>query len=367
MTIARLIGRQSKAPIGSDKNAQSSTLSRFFSLSRNRRDGYESIDTNTDGRRQPFLSQARLPALCEECQPPTPMANVRTLRIISVLSLLPGFGLLVASAVICQRIVPAIGLLPLFFSSGFGLLLLLTGSEQSATARPRSRNDDGGESLRPGPEEREASRGLGERHPILVFLADVILATSLMIVLVFTFIRVAWYGGADAVLVAYATMPLLLNFFIHTGLALQELFIGTGLAELAFRVRYQGIPVDCPGCGTNIRPSTPLTPPWFQSVSVPKISYRQIRAGVPVILDRARGIGRDWATPARARGEAGHEGESLIANQEGVETGHGVYRDSYDDDAVNIRGSLDVPDPEEAGGPSAGEVVSRRDSKGKGY
>jgi len=158
--------------------------------------------------------------------------------------------------------------------------------------------------------------------------------------------------------------------FIHAWLAVREFVAGTGLGGAFTRVRYQGIPADCPGCGVNIRPATPPTPPWFDSVTAPNVPFRQVSSvpaiKVPAILGQAKGAARDWKAPAWMKGASGPETESLIANQEGGEASQLGYRDDYDEDATNVRPSVDLPPVEEQASAVEEVVVSKKDKKGKG-
>jgi len=223
MTITHIIGRKRNEPISHEdkQRGPSTSILRFFTFSRNQNAGHSAVDSDPHGRRQPFLSPPGSATFCQGCKPQ--MSSTRVLRTIAVLSLVPGFALSIASAVVVKYVVCAIGLLPLFFSAGFNGLLLATSSKTSTQSRtPSAHGDDGGEShLRPSAEER-GSLDLEKRHSFLVFLADVILATSLMIVLVFTWIlfgsgRFGWqyYGyrssGSAAMLATYTTIPLLVN------------------------------------------------------------------------------------------------------------------------------------------------------------
>ncbi|KAK0652794.1 hypothetical protein B0T16DRAFT_387997 [Cercophora newfieldiana] len=306
------------------------------------------------------------------------MASITALRTVLAVSLVPGFGLLIAAGAVSHHVVPAIGLVPLFFSAVFSLALLnssdyqQTGSARSSPIRPHAHANDGGEShLRPGPEEQSST--FEKRHPILVFLADVIFATSLMVVLVFTWISMSWswrWGGSSTVLATYATMPLLTNFFIHAWLAIREFTVGTGLATLLNRIRFRGIPADCPSCGVNIRPATPPTPPWFDSVSAPSLTFRQVSfsvpAVVPSVLGQAKGAARDWKAPSWMKGAAASESAPLIANQEDAEASDAPYQDDYDEDAVTVRPSLEVAAAKQGGSTVEEVVVTKKDKKGKG-
>jgi hypothetical protein len=219
MTISHLIGRQRNAPITSEDKHQPSSLLHFFTFSRSQRSGYSSLDSDpNNSRRQPFLSRASYPLLCEECEPIMASTTVRSLRVLSVISFIPGFALLIPAGTESGRILPAIGLLPLFFSSAFNAFLVSAGSYRDAEARSspiriHAGGDDGGESqLRPGSEERDSS--FEEKHPIVVFLIDTIFAGSLVLVLVFSFIGMGWWRWMSpgvVILGTYATLPLLAN------------------------------------------------------------------------------------------------------------------------------------------------------------
>jgi len=157
--------------------------------------------------------------------------------------------------------------------------------------------------------------------------------------------------------------------FIHAWLALSEFMSGTGLGSLFTRIRFRGIPADCPGCGVNIRPQTPPTPPWFSNVMAPTLSFRQVSfstpAVIPSILGQAKGAARDFKAPAWMKGGAGAESASLMASQEGAEASD-AYRDDYDEDAVTVRPSLDLPAAQEGGSTVDEVVVTKKDKKGKG-
>jgi hypothetical protein len=155
--------------------------------------------------------------------------------------------------------------------------------------------------------------------------------------------------------------------FIHAWLALRSFVIGTGLSSLFNRVRYRGIPADCPGCGSEIRPATPPTPPWFRSVTVPTLSYRQVSFSVPPVkVPAILGSTKDWKTPAWMKGGTGPESESLIANEDGAEASDAAYRDDYDEDAVAVRPSIDAPAAQQTSGSTVEEVAVTKKDKGKG-
>jgi hypothetical protein len=178
------------------------------------------------------------------------------LRKAAILSFLPALPLCITHGALANDDLPALGLIPLFFSAAVSLFLLLrarpTGSGKGkgkVTARWTGR--DGGEDdleglLRVGGRGGDEDEGEGEgegaegrlapdedddeqeedgreggtsvlTHRILVFVVDVVLAAALMVVLVFTWIRTGhgwmWPGRRPelVMLAAYGTMPLLIN------------------------------------------------------------------------------------------------------------------------------------------------------------
>lgn len=114
-----------------------------------------------------------------------PPASHRTLRLVAIASFLPAFPLCIAHGVLSNDAAPAVGLVPLAFSSGGSLFLL----------RRRERDD-----------------GLARKlsHPVVAFAFDVVLAAACMIVLVFTWISNDQLASLS-MLAAYATIPLLVN------------------------------------------------------------------------------------------------------------------------------------------------------------
>jgi peptidoglycan/LPS O-acetylase OafA/YrhL len=120
-------------------------------------------------------------------------AGPRPLRLATVLSFVPAFPLCLAHGVASHTPVPAVGLVPLAFSAGLGVALL----------------------------------GKHLAHPAAIFGADIVLATSLMIVLVFTWIESPMSGNAGlSMLASYATIPLLVSLYVSP----------TGTSRLARRI-----------------------------------------------------------------------------------------------------------------------------------
>lgn len=137
----------------------------------------------------------------------------RPLRIVTIVTFLPAFALCVAHGVVTGNHVPAVGLVPLAFSSGVGIFLLA----RHAKKRRQIEGEGGGS----GEEQRHDGTGVEPQleehsltHSVLVFAVDAILAAALMVVLVFTWIHnsTSRRGGNKMVmLAAYATIPLLVN------------------------------------------------------------------------------------------------------------------------------------------------------------
>jgi hypothetical protein len=110
-----------------------------------------------------------------------------TLRAISVLTFPPGFLLLFVSGITAHRVNPAIGIIPLFFSSAFSALLLA--NEKQCGCQ---------------------SSGLAGTPIHLVF--DLLLGVGLLVCLILTwvFLPRSW-NGSDVMLGTYCTGFLGLN------------------------------------------------------------------------------------------------------------------------------------------------------------
>jgi hypothetical protein len=170
------------------------------------------------------------------------------LRKIALLSFFPALPLCVAHGALSHEIVPALSLIPLFFSAASSLFLLLSARRETHGKGNRRLNvgvvageddlealiggrehgeavgdeeaDDSGRGLEPGSDEGDEEEGVDKKtsiltHRIVVFVVDVVLAAGLMAVLVFTWLgtgRSQRRPRADlAMLAAYSTMPLLGN------------------------------------------------------------------------------------------------------------------------------------------------------------
>lgn len=124
------------------------------------------------------------------------------LRVLATADFLPAFPLLLAHGIVSHSVVPAIGLVPLAFSAGTSLFILLRWN-RSKTSNPEEQS--------PQQETGDEETSDGLSHPILVFAFDVTLAAALLVVLVFSWLRSAQFNGQQATLSAYATIPLLVN------------------------------------------------------------------------------------------------------------------------------------------------------------
>lgn len=164
------------------------------------------------------------------------------LRIVNAATFLPAFALCIAHGARSGSPVPAVGLVPLAFSSGLSIFQLVrlrrynkqnqkkkqavVGRRPSQQQLPQDNNAAEAAAQETQAPELEQQQGDGERggeegdgddeltqqprNPILTFFADMLLAAALMVVLVFTWIQKG--DSAElAMLAAYATIPLLVN------------------------------------------------------------------------------------------------------------------------------------------------------------
>lgn len=209
------------------------------------------------------MADASSSSSVDSTAPPTMPSSHSSLRIVSILTFLPAFPLCVAHGVLSHHSVPAVGLVPLVFSASGAIFLL---------RRRAVRHDD----------EEGSSFAAKASHPVLVFVCDIILATALMVVLVFTWIAP---GGSPSLsmLAAYATIPLLVNLYISPA-KLLELIVANAPSQyhpppprprgILLRPRHpQPRPVarlahpppDCPHCHERLRPSFPELP-WLERI-----------------------------------------------------------------------------------------------------
>ncbi|KAF3057194.1 hypothetical protein GL218_06162 [Daldinia childiae] len=249
------------------------------------------------------------------------MADSRTLRIVTAATFLPAFPLCVAHGVVSSSPAPAVGLVPLAFSAGAGIFINSRQSRSKQTlSEPEPELEQGvteesalEQEYERGPEtdtqqSREASDAPSPVpvpkstpiHPILVFAVDTILAAALMVVLVFTWIDSS--GGStnsaeSAMLAAYATIPLLVNFLIHLFLAVREFSRGLALPGLTQYLAWQAVPPDCPNCGHQLRPDAPPSMPWLNEASLPRpnLKIKSVKWKLPAM---PKVKAPEWKTPA---------------------------------------------------------------------
>ncbi|KAK8122884.1 nucleosomal binding protein, partial [Apiospora sp. TS-2023a] len=210
------------------------------------------------------------------------------LRIVTAATFLPAFALCIAHGARSGSPVPAVGLVPLAFSSGLSIFQLVRlrrynkenrKKKQAVVRRPSQELPQEYETaeaaqaaaqeqqLLQGDEERGGEEGDDElmqepSHPVLTFFADTVLAAAIMVVLVFTWIQKG--DSAElAMLAAYATIPLLVNFSIHLYSAVRELSRGLAIPALIQYLAWQVVPGACPDCGRHLRPASTPAMPWF--------------------------------------------------------------------------------------------------------
>lgn len=146
-------------------------------------------------------------------------AVARSLRIVTIATFLPAFALCLAHGIVTKSPVPAVGLVPLAFSSGTSIFLL---ARHAKKKHQQQHFGSAGEETRTGGRDDYDNRNAAEpqleehalTHSVLVFVVDAVLAAALMVVLAFTWVRngASRRGGNTMVMLAsYATIPLLVN------------------------------------------------------------------------------------------------------------------------------------------------------------
>lgn len=121
------------------------------------------------------------------------------LRIFVALLFIPAFPLCLVSGILSHHPVPALGLLPQFFS--IVAAIIVVGLHRKPTGDDETAEDHHGS------RQKYSIRDI-ITHPVAVFWYDVSLAAGYMIVLVYTWITTNERTGLS-MLAAYATMPLL--------------------------------------------------------------------------------------------------------------------------------------------------------------
>ncbi|KAH0492498.1 hypothetical protein TgHK011_007448 [Trichoderma gracile] len=156
---------------------------------------------------------------------PSIAAAVRPLRFVAVASFVPSFALSIAHGVLSHKAVPAVGLVPQAVSVATSIALLRsTASASGQSAEPDVESiDSAGRST--------FSVRVFLTHPITVFVQDAILATALMVVLVFTWTHHG-RSASLSMLAAYATLPLLTSFFCHLLAAALAVYQGLAIHGL---------------------------------------------------------------------------------------------------------------------------------------
>ncbi|KAM7210926.1 hypothetical protein V8F06_013683 [Rhypophila decipiens] len=316
------------------------------------------------------------------------MAEDKGLRIVTIASFLPAFGLGIAYVTLSDQAFPAVGIIPMFFSSSFAIFLLsrhrrrakdkqrqtdIEGSDATASheASHQHSADDELTSLL----ARSHTHSSHVAHPILVFLADAILAAALMVILVFTWIQNSSSNSAQlAMLAAYMTIPMLINFFIHLYLALREFAVGLALRDLLRWTAWQSVPPDCPHCGSRLRPDSLPTIPWYESVSAPEMTMPKFnrptmpKMSLPNIQWAAVKM-PEWKTPAWLKRDRGEEQEDpeyarlFVDERERVSGESDRDHTGYQDTAEASAAALISPEHDETAVEEV--VISRKRSKNK--
>ncbi|KAF4453481.1 hypothetical protein F53441_3866 [Fusarium austroafricanum] len=166
-----------------------------------------------------------------------PPASHRTLRLVAIASFLPAFPLCLVHGILSKDAAPAVGIIPCAFTlSGNLILLRIQGSDD--------------------PLAQQISR------PVPVFVFDVILAAAYMSVLVSTWVMQAHFASLS-MLAAYATMPLLVNFFTHLLLAIQSFYTGLAIHSVVQWIAWRALPPNCPQCDHRLRSDFPKLP-WLE-------------------------------------------------------------------------------------------------------
>ncbi|KAK3379005.1 hypothetical protein B0T24DRAFT_589610 [Lasiosphaeria ovina] len=205
-----------------------------------------------------------------------PDRQLRRLRMLCIVTFLPAFPLCLAHGIASGGIAPAIGILPMAFSaalSGFLLWRMRRDRAAAAMAFNHHAHHRGIDAEDAGDEEDGGLVLVATSAPALsffVFLADLILALSILTALVFTWVDVSinrnrWRSywpktqhGDMAMLAAYGTIPLMVNFGIHTFLALRSLYreihrlVELSIAAAGGRHRSAPVPAQCPHCGEAV-------------------------------------------------------------------------------------------------------------------
>lgn len=173
-------------------------------------------------------------------------AFAHPLRLAILISYPVAFALCVAGSEVSASPVPGLGLLPFSFSALLSAVTLLIARHHRRKRVQLPAEDD---------DPKKEGKAPLLLSPIAIFAYDVILATFLMVVLLFTWDNPP-YARAWVVLNTYATVPLLLGHVSHIYLALLALFKAFQSA-----LRREAPSVTCPNCNTHIETNAESS--WF--------------------------------------------------------------------------------------------------------
>ncbi|KAF2848671.1 hypothetical protein T440DRAFT_470015 [Plenodomus tracheiphilus IPT5] len=183
------------------------------------------------------------------------------LRSISLAIFPPAFLILLIQGIISENVNPAIGILPLFFSSAYAALLLANEKQCGCAAS-------------------------GLTGTPIHFVCDVLLGVGLLVCLILDWVFMGGHRCGEAILLgAYGTNFLICNFLIHCYFVLNQI-----LDTLAPGLNY---PSSCPQCQSG-----------SFSVGSIKLTSSGIRQGYESLLDRE---GEPRASAEEARGTEGDE------------------------------------------------------------
>ncbi|KAH8179420.1 hypothetical protein LIA77_00939 [Sarocladium implicatum] len=178
-------------------------------------------------------------------------AFAHPLRKTIIITFIPALALCVPASVINYSPVPGLGLIPLAGSAILSIVTLAI-ARKARKKRARSSNEDGG-----GDDDDDDNvHPPFLLSPVALFIYDVMLATFIMTVLIPTW---STYHRYEAMLTAYATMPLLVAFLAHIYLALLALWQAF---HHAFRSTYR---THCPNCDARLQDPQPALPWWERS------------------------------------------------------------------------------------------------------
>jgi hypothetical protein len=169
-------------------------------------------------------------------------AFAHPLRLAILVSYPVAFALCIAGSEISRSPVPGLGLLPFSFSALLSAVTLLIARHHRRKRVQLPAHDD---------DPKKEGKAPLLLSPIAIFAYDVILATFLMVVLLFTWDNPP-YVRSWVVLNTYATVPLLLGHVSHIYLALLAL-----LKAFQSALRREAPTITCPNCNTHIESS------WF--------------------------------------------------------------------------------------------------------